>query len=58
MEGGLTETEASLVSPSIGLVLETFFQNLSEIFGGFGVICVTLALIAAWRLPSSVSKGK
>lgn len=58
IEGGLTEAEASLISPSLGLVLETFFQNLSEIFGGFGVICVILALIAAWRLPRSVSKRK
>lgn len=53
---GLTEVEASFVSPSLGLVFKTFIQNIPELFGVFGLIWVILALIAAWRLPGTASK--
>lgn len=53
---GLTEAEASLVSPSFLLIFKVFFQNLPEIFGIFGLIWVILALISAWRLPDNAKK--
>lgn len=50
---GLTEAEASLFSPSLALIFKTFFQNLPELFGGFGLIWIILAIVAAWRLSKT-----
>lgn len=56
MAEGLSEVEASFFSPSLGMVFKTFIQNLPELFGVFGLIWVILAIVAAWRLPSTARK--
>lgn len=55
---GLTEAEASLFSPSLALIFKTFFQNLPELFGAFGLIWVILAIVAAWRLSRTGTELK